>query len=134
MKEKIVKALNEALTTEHAAWIQYQTHASLVKGLCSEPVTARFKEIADDEKKHMDMLRERIVALGGEPTMEVAKTYPASKINDMLRINIREEEKAVRMYQGILAMVDPKDQILHHALRRIITDEQEHIEELTQLL
>ncbi|MEW6328689.1 MAG: ferritin-like domain-containing protein [Candidatus Micrarchaeota archaeon] len=134
MKDGLVKALNQALATEHQAWLMYHTHASLVTGLYSEPVVERLKEIADDEKKHMDMLRARIVALGGEPTMEVARTYPASKINEMLKINIREEEKAVRMYQGILAMVDPKDQILHHALRHIIIDEQEHIEELTQLL
>ncbi len=38
------------------------------------------------------------------------------------------------MYQGILAMADPKDNLLRHALSSIITDEQEHIEELAQLL
>lgn len=57
IRKEIVGFLNKALELEHAARIQYLSHAELVNGLNAEPIIARLKEIADDEKKHQDKFR-----------------------------------------------------------------------------
>jgi hypothetical protein len=41
-----------------------------VAGTYSETVSARLKEIGTDEALHAEKLRDRILALGGTPTME----------------------------------------------------------------
>lgn len=140
-KEELVQMLNKALELEHAARIQYLAHAELVKGINAEPIIARLKEIAEDEKKHEEMFRELIGSyLGGVPSMGIAETHPAKTISEILEVNIRDEMHAVDVYTGILEKVrEMKDELkyeyfqLEHKLRHIILDEQEHIAELCLL-
>ncbi|MGB9959734.1 MAG: ferritin-like domain-containing protein [Candidatus Bathyarchaeales archaeon] len=140
-KEELVQMLNKALELEHAARIQYLAHAELVKGINAEPIIARLKEIAEDEKKHEEMFRELIGGyLGGVPSMGMAETHSATTLNEILEVNIRDEMHAVDVYTGILEKVkEMKDELkyeyfqLEHKLRHIIMDEQEHIAELCLL-
>lgn len=57
VKEELIKMLNTALELEHAARIQYLTHAELISGLSAEKVIERLKEIASDEEKHENIFR-----------------------------------------------------------------------------
>jgi len=140
-KEELLNMLNKALELEHAARIQYLAHAEIVKGINSEPIIARLKEIAEDEKKHEEMFREIIGAyLGGVPSMGMAETHPAETIDKILEVNIKDEMHAVDVYKGILEKVNTvKNELkyeyfqIEHKLRHIIMDEQEHIAELSLL-
>ena len=95
----------------------------------------RLKEIAKDEQEHADKLRDRIIALGGVPTMDVAKEelIPAKTLKEIIAINLKEEAKAINLYQSIFKMIDRDDVILYEAIEEIIEDEQEHREELSRL-
>src|SRR3989344_8753463 len=106
-KEEVIKELNNALEIEHSAIIMYLHHAEFVKGLNAEPIIARLKEIASDEEKHRDMLRERIVVLGGIPSTKLSdlEIKHSDNIKEMLRDELREEEEAVKLYQKIFSMV-----------------------------
>lgn len=134
-KEKILKFLNDALAQEHACQIRYRTHAAVISGPYAEAVEGRLKEIAEDEKEHADTLRDRITALGGTPTMEVARDdlIPAKGLKEILDVNISEEKKAIAMYRSILKLVDHEEVILYEAIEHVIEDEQEHLEELDRL-
>jgi bacterioferritin (cytochrome b1) len=141
-KEELVKMLNQALELEHAARIQYLSHAELVNGLNAEPIVARLKELAGDEKGHEDVFREMIGAyLGGVPSMRIAQTHPAKTIQEILEVNLKDEMHAVDVYTGILEKIrEMKNELkyeyfqLEHAVRHVIQDEQEHISELKLLL
>lgn len=137
-KEEIIKELNNALEIEHSAIIMYLHHAEFVKGLNAEPIIARLKEIASDEEKHRDMLRERIVVLGGIPSTKLSdlEIKHSDNIKEMLRDELREEEEAVKLYQKIFSMVKDLEnsETLYHAIYHLIQGEQEHIEELKRLL
>ena len=134
-REKIAKSLNEALAQEHACNIRYNTHAAVITGPYAEAVANRLKEIAKDEQEHADKLRDRIIALGGVPTMDVAKEelIPAKTLKEIIAINLKEEAKAINLYQSIFKMIDRDDVILYEAIEEIIEDEQEHREELSRL-
>lgn len=140
-KEELLNLLNKALELEHAARIQYLAHAEVVKGLNAEPIIARLKEIAEDEKKHEEMFREIIGAyLGGIPSMRMAETHPAKTVDEILDVNIKDEMHAVDVYKVILETVNNmKSELkyeyfqIEHKLRHIIMDEQEHIAELCLL-
>ena len=137
-KEEVIKELNKALEIEHSAIIMYLHHAEFVKGLDAEPIIARLKEIASDEEKHRDILRERIVVLGGVPSTKLSdiKIKHSDDIKEMLKDELKEEKEAVLLYREILSMVkDMEDnETLHHEIYHLITGEQEHVEELQRLL
>lgn len=141
-KEELINLLNQALELEHAARIQYLSHAELVDGLNSEPIIARLKEIAEDEKKHEEIFRDIIGNyLEGVPSMKIAETHSAETIEEILRVNLKAEKEAVDFYTKIYEKVrEEKENLpyefwkLEHGLRHVIMDEQEHIVELKQLL
>ncbi len=142
IKDELIVLLNKALELEHAARIQYLAHAGLIKGLGAEKLIERITEIAGDEAKHEAKFRNLIGSyLNGEPTMGIAPTHRAEKIEEILKVNRKGEKEAIDFYKRIYKkIVENKDQLvyefetLEHELRHIILDEQEHAVELTVLL
>lgn len=141
-RQKLIEMLNRALELEHAARIQYLAHAELVKGINSEPIIERLKEIASDEQKHEEIFRTLITAyLGGEASMNLEKTYSAKTVNEILEVNLKGEKEAVDYYKEIYKFaVENKQEFpyefetIEHGVRHVIIDEQEHIVELSNLL
>ncbi len=134
-KEKLLKMLNEALAQEHACQIRYLTHAAVLTGPYAAAVATQLKEIAEDEKTHAMQLRDRITALGGTPTMDIAnkELIHAKGLKEILQVNIKEEEGAIKLYRSILDTVGHEGAILFETIEDILKDEQEHKEELERL-
>lgn len=134
--------LNHGLELEHAAFVQYLSHAELVDGVNAEPIMERLREIAKDEEEHQKMFRTLIGDyLGGTPSTGIAKTYPAKTIKQILEVNLRNEKEAVDYYKTVLEKINAEKKNLpyeffqlEHEVRHIIMDEQEHIAELKILL
>ena len=139
-KERILQLLNHALELEHAAFVQYLSHAEVVDGINAEPIIARLKEIAGDEKNHQDKFRTLIGLLGGVPSMNISETHPAKSIKEILEQNLKDEKEAVDTYRKILEDLKKEkgqgyyDFLLEHEVRHILMEEQEHITELELLL
>ena len=133
--KQLIESLNRMLAQEHACAIRYATHAAIISGPYSETVAARFSEIAGDEVLHAEQLRNRILALGGTPTMDVSRDdlKQATSLDDILAVNIDEEKAAIRDYSTILEGVAPTNAIMYQTILDIIRDEQEHLEELEAL-
>jgi len=131
----LIDQLNEMLMQEHACHIRYSTHAAVITGPASEEIKERLLEIAADEAEHAKKLRDRIVALGGKPSLQVhtADLIEAYDLESMLEINIREEAQAIAAYTKILKSVPETNVILYRTLQDIIQGEQEHMEELSGL-
>lgn len=141
-KKQLIEMFNDALELEHAARIQYLAHAEEIVGLDAEPIIARLREIADDEKKHEEMFRNILGDyLGVTPTMCMAETHCAKTTKEILETNLKDERHAVDFYEKIMdKLKDTKKELkyeyyhIEHALRHVIIDEQEHIAELKILL
>ena len=136
----MIALLNHGLELEHGAFVQYLSHAEVVDGINAEPIIARLKEIAGDEKSHQDKFRTLIGALGGVPSMKTAETHPAATVNEILQQNLKDEKVAVDTYRKILEELKKEegqgyyDHLLEHEVRHILMEEQEHITELELLL
>lgn len=133
---RLIDALNRMLAKEHACAIRYATHAALINGPYVDPVSRRLQEISADEIEHAVKLRKRIRALGGMPTMKVDSGWrlPSVTLADILTENIREEREAIDEYGEILQIVPRFDVLLFDTLEDILKDEQEHLEELLDLV
>jgi len=132
---RLIKALNRMLAKEHACAIRYATHAVLVNGPYAESVCRRFQEIASDETVHAELLRRRICALGGTPTMEVdgGPRCTDGTLAEMIKTNVLEERESIETYSAILENIPGMNILLHRTVEGILKDEQEHLEELLRL-
>ena len=136
-KKRLIDALNVALAQEHACHIRYLTHATVIAGPYAETVSSRLQQIGQDEGEHAQKLRYQIDYLDGYPTMEVAKEdlTPAESLEDILKVNIDEEHKAIAMYRSLLNMIDEKEMTwLYETIEDIIEDEEEHLYQIQTLL
>lgn len=142
LKKELAGLLNKALELEHAARIQYLAHAELIRGLESEKIIERLKEIASDEAGHEDKFRNLIGNyLNEEPSMGIAQTHKASQTVEILEVNLKSEKEAIDFYKQVYnKVVENKQDLqyefetLEHEIRHIILDEEEHAVELSILL
>jgi len=121
-KEEIIAMLNEDLEGEHGAIIQYLTHAySMGEG----EMACEIEAIAREEMRHFDWLAEKIVELGGTPSIKRGKMIMEGKtVADWMRSNVILEEDAVNLYEKHIASID--DPKLKRLLKRILSDERSH--------
>jgi bacterioferritin len=127
----LVPLLNKALGMEYGAIIQYYHNKAVFTGVHA----AQYQEIAGhnvgEEIKHVEMLIDKIVVLGGEPTIEVLGTNPANTISDILVNDIKGEGEALAIYYEIHEKA--KDLSLKLLIENIITDEQDHLDGLRKM-
>jgi len=142
LEKELIDMLNQALRLEHAARIQYLTHAEMLKGENAEALIERLKEIASDEEKHEGKFRSLIGNyLNGEPVMDLAETHRAADLKNILEINLKGEKDAIDYYKKIYQKVTENKsalqyvfETLEHEIRHVIVDEQEHVSELSLLM
>ena len=131
---KLIALMNEGLAMEYASQIQYLTQAAITRGPYAEVLIARFKEIAQDETEHADILRTRIAALGGVPTTNVGEIQIHKDSLQAVKINLRYEKDTVAFYRKILNLIPHDEVILYEAIEHVLQDSQEHVEELERLV
>ena len=133
-KMKILQLMNEGLEMEYASQIQYLTQSAITSGPYAEGLIARFEEIASDEGMHAKLLRQRIVALGGQPTTKVGEIQVHKDSLQAVKINLKYERETVDFYRKILNLIPHDEVILYEAIEHVLQDSQEHVEELERLV
>ena len=124
-RDTVVKVLNDALATEIVCVLRYKRHYFMAQGFASEAVKTEFKEHADEEQAHADMLAERIVQLGGEPDLNPANLVSRAHseyvegetLVDMIREDLVAERIAIESYREIIAWLDGKDPTTHQLMK-----------------
>ena len=141
-RDDIVKLLNDSLATELVCILRYKRHHYTAKGLASPAIAEEFMVHANEETEHADMLAERIVQLGGEPDFSPATLlershadYDASTdLKSMIRANLVAERVAIEAYSQMVKLIGDKDSTTRRIVEHILSQEQEHAEELSDWL
>jgi bacterioferritin len=134
-KQQIIQALNEDLSGELGAIIQYITYAAKTTGPYRPQLSEFFLKEVPDEQMHAQYLANKIVALGGEPTTR-AREVPAAKSNrDMVEAVLVAEKRAVEDYTKRAKQAEEfGDKGMVVQLEDIVNDETGHKEETERLL
>ena len=138
----IVKLLNDSLATELVCVLRYKRHHFTASGLASPKIAEEFLVHANEESAHADRLAQRIVQLGGEPDFSPdslsqrshAAYDDSSDLKAMIRSNLIAERVAIEAYSQIIALIGDKDSTTRRLLEDILSDEQEHADELSDWL
>ncbi len=141
-REDIIKLLNDSLATELVCVMRYKRHHFTAQGLASPKIAEEFLVHANEEAGHGDRLAQRIVQLGGEPdfspdslTRRSHAAYDDSAdLKAMIKANLIAERVAIEAYSQIIAMIGDKDSTTRRLLEDILSDEQEHADELKDWL
>jgi bacterioferritin len=138
----VVKLLNEALATEIVCTLRYKRHYFMAKGIHAEGVAKEFLEHSQDEQQHADQIAERITQLGGEPdfspeglaTRSHAEYVEGDSLEDMIKEDLIAERIAIDSYKEIVLYLGEKDPTSRRLMEEILAKEEEHADDLANLL
>ena len=141
-REDIIKLLNDALATELVCVLRYKRHHFTAEGRASPRIADEFLVHANEEAAHADRLATRISQLGGEPdfspdslTKRSHADYDESlDLTAMIRANLVAERVAIETYSQMIDLIGDKDATTRRLLEDILSDEQEHADELKDWL
>src|SRR6266571_5251942 len=137
-----IQVLNAALATELVCVLRYKRHYFMARGIHSGPVAAEFLEHAGEEQEHADRIAERIVQLGGEPdfapdglsSRSHSEYIEGNSLVDMIKEDLVAERIAIDSYREMIRYFDPFDSTTRKMLEEIEATEEEHADDLADLL
>lgn len=132
-KAKLMEKLNDILRHEWTGVAQYAQAGFLVAGLWREVYSDMFFDSAKESFGHAKLVGEKIVALGGVPTVERNAIKQTSDLTEMLNYGLEFESKAVKLYNEALALASG-DRALEVFLENILEEEQDGVDTLTRIL
>lgn len=141
-REAVIAMLNDALATELLCVLRYKRHYYTVSGANTGHVKAEFLEHAQQEQDHADTIAERIVQLNGSPNFNPATLtarshaeYDESEdVQAMVRANLIAERVAIESYRQMIAAIGDKDPTTRQMLINIMAVEEEHADDMRDLL
>ncbi len=134
-KQTMIDRLNEDLSGELGAIIQYITYAAKATGPYRPQLSQFFLAEVADEQLHAQFLANKIVALGGEPTTEARPVPPADTNRKMLQAVLAAEERATADYSERAKQAEEfGDKGLVVQLEDMVRDESGHAEETERIL
>jgi len=133
--KKLLDALNDAIARELQVSVQYMWQHVMARGMAGETAKGVFKQIGIAEMKHAEEIAERLFYLGGVPTTKPAPIQVGKKVKEMLRIDKKAEEDAIKLYRGIIRMAEKEgDTTTANLFTEILAQEEEHHSQFSSLL
>jgi bacterioferritin len=141
-RQKVCELLNEALATELVCVLRYRQNYYAAKGLNAKVAAAEFLEHANEELAHADRLSERIQQLGGDPDLNPdtltkrshAEYRIGNTLEEMIKENLVAERIAIDSYREMALYIGEDDPTTRRMLEAILETEEEHADDLKQLL
>ena len=138
----VLKLLNDSLATELVCVMRYRRHHFMATGIHSKSVADEFLAHSNEELGHADAIAKRIVQLGGEPNFapdELTKRSHAEYIEcetlaEMIKENVIAERIAIDSYREFIGYLGFDDPTTSHLLKKILAVEEEHADELADLM
>ena len=139
---KTIDILNDALATEIVCVLRYMHHYFMATGVHAMAVREEFKEHADAEREHADMIADRIQQLGGKPDFNpksllersASQYVEGSDLSEMVKEDLIAERIVIEVYNGMIRYFGDNDPTTRVMIEKILRDEEEHASDLSDLL
>ncbi len=141
-RKTVLKLLNDALATEIVCVLRYRRHHFMAKGIDAKSIADEFLVHANEEQGHADQIAERIVQLGGEPDFSPdsltrrshAEYVEGESLLGMIKEDLVAERIAIESYRDMIQYLGAKDSTTRRMLETILAVEEEHADDLSDLL
>lgn len=144
-KDRIIAVLNEVLASEIVCHLRYLAHAYQAEGIRAEVAVEEFREHADQERVHMDMVAERIAQLNGlanfSPEGLMQRSHAAfgtvqedTTLEEMIEQDLLSERVAVDTYRQIVRWLGDHDPTTRRIMEEILVEEEDHADDMRSLM
>jgi bacterioferritin len=114
----------------------------MARGINADPVAQEFLEHANEEQSHADQIAQRITQLQGEPNFNPeglasrshSEYIEGRTLLDMIREDLVAERIAVESYSEIVRWLGNDDPTTRSLMEEILTKEEEHADDLVNLI
>ena len=133
---KTIEKLNECLRHEWTGVAQYSQAGFVVSGLWREVYSDMFYDSAKESFGHAKQMGEKIVAMGGVPTVERNSIRQTNDLDEMLRHALEFEQAAVGLYTEAIGLAEEgeEDRALVVFLEDILKEEQEGVDAILRIV
>lgn len=132
-KQAVIDQLNECLKHEWTGVAQYSQAGFIIEGIWREVYAEKFLGDAEESFGHAKLVGDKIVALGGVPSVLRNEVKQSRDIREVLEFSLAFESKAVEMYNHAIELAEG-DRALVIFLEDILKEEQDGVDEYTKLL
>jgi len=141
-RKAVLKLLNDSLATELVCVLRYRRHHFMARGIHSQSVAQEFLDHSNEEQGHADEIAERIVQLGGAPDFAPdglsrrshAEYVEGNSLAGMMREDLVAERIAIDSYRDFIRYLGDQDPTTRRMLEGILAVEEQHADELADLL
>jgi bacterioferritin len=133
-KARMIDQLNEILKWEYAGLVQYTQFSFLVQDTWREVFSKFFRDNGEEALDHAHLVGDKIVALGGVPTVERGEVKVSTDLTEMLEFSLEVESKQVELYTEALELCEGRDVALRVVLEDLCRQEQDGVDHLEKVL
>ncbi len=134
-RSQMVDLLNEDLAREYQAIIAYVVYSQVIKGAKFMNISKELEKHAGEELDHALKIAKQIDYLGGMPTVAPKPVKMSDVPEDLLRFDLDNETQTIKNYRERIQQADAMGEFaLGEALRKIISQEQDHAIDLADAL
>jgi bacterioferritin len=132
---RVIEFLNDALKNELTAINQYFLHYRLLDHWGVQRLAKFEYEESIDEMKHADWLAERILFLEGLPNFQLlGRLRIGETVEEVLKSDLELEKEAIPLLRDAIQHCESvRDYISRDLLKRILENEEEHVDTLERL-
>lgn len=131
----LLDGLNEIMSTEYTSMIQLMQHSFLMQGADRYTFAEVLRDHAKDTLSHARELGDKIVALGGVPTVQIGEVRQSADTGEMLRQDLDQHRAAIEKIDAMVDMADSRRNVaLRVLLEEMSLEETRFAEELEKAL
>ena len=138
----VLQYLNEALATEIVCALRYRRHHFMARGIHARSIADEFLAHSNEELGHADRIADRIVQLGGAPDFAPdslslrshAEYIAGDSLVAMITEDLVAERIAIDSYRDMICYLGAQDSTTSEMLKDILAVEEQHADELAELL
>jgi len=133
--KQLIADLNADLAGEYNAIISYIQYSSMVTGPWRPQLVEFLQSEIPDEQGHAQYLADKIVSLGGTPTVEPKPVSISTDARELIELIYRAEAETVENYRQRIDQADAVGEIgLRIQLEDMLADETRHRDECRKIL
>jgi len=134
-RERMVELLNEDLAREFQAILAYVIYSQTMKGAQYTAIAAELEKHATEELSHALLIAKQIDYFNGTPINKPKEVKVSDDPEKMLRFDLDNERETILNYRDRIRQADAMGEFaLGETLRKIIAQEQDHLQDLADAL
>lgn len=134
-RERLIELLNEDLAREYQAIIAYVIYSQTLKGAEYQNIAGELEVHAGEELSHAILIAKQIDYLNGNPTNTPKEVRVSNDPKKMLEFDLENEKETIVNYRQRIRQAEAMGEFaLSEVIRKIIAQEQEHLQDLADAL